>query len=207
MTHLDSLGHLFWNGQMYNGRPASAVGQMTGANEGSIEVAGGGVVTRGVLLDVPRALGVEWVAHDHRITPQDLEAAESLAGVAVRTGDAVLIRTGRDVARDARGPFLPMRDGAAGLSAACMPWLRERDVAVLGADAAHEAHPSPYSLLQFPVHVLGIVAMGLWLLDNAILEELACAAVEDGRWEFLLVLAPLKLQRGTGSVVNPIAMF
>src|ERR1700676_156335 len=99
MTHLDALSHLFWNGKMYNGRPASRVDQATGAKDGSIEDAGNGVVTRGILLDMPRALGVPYLEPHKSIPPDELEAAEAMAGVQVRSGDAVLIRTGRDVDR------------------------------------------------------------------------------------------------------------
>jgi kynurenine formamidase len=206
MTHLDSLGHLFWNGKMYNDRPASRVDQATGCKDGSIEDAGDGVVTRGVLLDVPRALGVPCLEAVQRITPQELEAAEALAGVQVRSGDAVLIRTGRDADRAERGPHLPDKDGCAGLSASCLPWIRERGIALLGSDVAHDPMPSPYDRIEGAVHSVGIVAMGLWLLDNAYLDDLAAAAAEVSQWEFLFALGPLKLKRGTGSPVNPLAV-
>jgi len=207
MTHLDSLGHLFWNGQMYNGRPASRVDQVTGAKDGSIEDAGGGVVTRGVLLDIPRAVGLEHLPENFRIGPHDLEAAEDMAGLRVGAGDALLVRTGRDVNRAQRGPHLPEHGGGAGLSAAALPWIKERGVGLIGSDVANDAFPSPYLAMDTPVHVIGIVGMGLWLLDNAYLEELAVATAEEKRWEFLFTLAPLKLKRGTGSPVNPLAVF
>lgn len=206
MTHLDSLGHLFWNGKMYNGRPASRVDQATGARDGSIEDAGEGVVTRGVLLDVPRALGVRYLESGYRVTPDELESAEVMAGVRVRGGDAVLIRTGRDADRAVRGPHVPDEQGCAGLSASCLPWIRERGIAVLGSDSAHDAMPSVYQRLAGPIHSVGIVAMGLWLLDNAYLDGLASAAAEVSRWEFLFAMGPLKLKRGTGSPVNPLAV-
>jgi kynurenine formamidase len=206
MTHLDSLCHLFWNGKMYNGRPASRVGQATGAMDGSIEDAGGGVMTRGVLLDLPCALGVPYLEPGHHITPDELESAEVMAGVQVRSGDAVLIRTGRDVDRAQRGPHLPDEHGCAGLSASCLPWIRERGIALLVSDVAHDAMPSLYHRLDGPIHSVGIVAMGLWLLDNAYLDALAAATAEASQWEFLFALGPLKLKRGTGSPVNPLAV-
>jgi len=206
ITHLDSLGHLFWNGKMYNGRPADRVDQVTGAKDGSIEDAGGGVVTRGVLLDMPRTLGVPYLPAGYAITPEELEAAETLAGLTVQSGDAVLIRTGRDVDRVQRGPHTPEEDGCAGLSPSCLPWIRDRGIAVLGSDVAHDAMPSPYESLAGPIHSVGIVAMGLWLLDNADLEELADATAEASRWEFLFTMGTLKLKRGTGSPVNPVAV-
>jgi kynurenine formamidase len=206
MTHLDSLGHLFWNGKMYNDRPASRVDQVTGAKDGSIEDAGDGVMTRGVLLDMPLAFGVPYLEPGHGITPGELESAAVMAGVQIRSGDAVLIRTGRDVDRAERGPHLPDEHGTAGLAASCLPWIRERGIAVLGSDVAHDAMPSPYSQLAAAIHSVGIVAMGLWLLDNAYLEDLAAAAAEASQWEFLFAMGPLKLKRGTGSPVNPLAV-
>lgn len=206
MTHLDALGHLFWNGQMYNGRPASRVDQVTGAKDGSVEDAGGGITTRGVLLDIPRALGVPYLESTHRVTPDDLEAAEQAGGVTVRSGDALLIRTGRDVDRAKRGPHVPDKDGGAGLSASCLPWLKERGVAVLGSDVAHDAFPSLYHQMETPIHLVCIVSMGMWLLDNAYLDDLADAAAELSQWEFLFSMGPLKLKRGTGSPVNPLAV-
>jgi kynurenine formamidase len=206
MTHLDSLGHLFWNGKMYNDRPASRVDQATGAKDGSIEDAGDGVMTRGVLLDMPLAFGVPYLEPGHGITPGELESAAVMAGVQIRSGDAVLIRTGRDVDRAERGPHLPDEHGTAGLAASCLPWIRERGIAVLGSDVAHDAMPSPYSQLAAAIHSVGIVAMGLWLLDNAYLEDLAAAAAEASQWEFLFAMGPLKLKRGTGSPVNPLAV-
>jgi kynurenine formamidase len=206
ITHLDSLGHLFWNGRMYNDRPASRVTQTTGAKDGSIEDAGDGIVTRGVLLDVVRLLGVPYLDDRYVITPADLEATEAMAGVQVRSGDAVIVRTGRDADRTARGPHLPNDHGSAGLGPACLPWIHERGIALLASDVANDAMPSPFSLMPGPIHSVGIVGMGLWLLDNAYLEDLADTAAELSQWEFLFSVGPLKLKRGTGSPVNPIAV-
>jgi kynurenine formamidase len=207
LTHLDSLGHLFWNARMYNGRPASRVEQVTGARDGSIEDAGGGIVTRGVLLDLPRALGLEYLEPEHRVSPSELESAEVAAGVTIEPGDAVLVRVGRDVDRAQRGPHDPDRSGTPGLSARCAEWFRERDVALLGSDVAHDPLPSIYRLMEMPIHVLCLVSMGLWLLDNAYLEDLADVVSAEGRSSFLLMLGPLKLKRGTGSAVNPLVLF
>jgi kynurenine formamidase len=206
MTHLDALSHLFWNGKMYNGRPASRVDQSTGAKDGSIEDAGNGAVTRGILLDIPRTLGVPYLEPHKRITAAELEAAEEMAGVRVRSGDALLIRTGRDADRDTRGLHLPDKTGCAGLSGSCLPWLKDRGVSVLVSDVAHDALPSIYQHISGPIHLVGIVGMGLWLLDNAYLDDLAAVAAELSRWEFLFALGPLKLKRGTGSPVNPLAV-
>jgi kynurenine formamidase len=206
VTHLDSLSHLFWNKRSYNGRPASDVSTVSGAATGSVEVARHGVVTRGVLLDLAGARGEEWLEPGEALTPADLERAEQEQGVTVGAGDVLLVRTGRDARRAAKGPVHPDHEGAPGLHYSCLPYLHERQIAVLGSDAANDVLPSHVSGFEMPVHTVGIVAMGLWLLDNAYLEDLGRRCRERASWEFLVALAPLLLKRSTGSPVNPIAV-
>ena len=206
ITHLDSLAHIFWNGQMFNGRPSSMVTTSEGATWESIEVLQDGVVSRGVLLDAPRHRGVKWLDLGETILPSELDAIEEAQGVRVREGDILLVRTGHYRRRNEEGPR-PIDDGWPGLHGACLPWVRERGVAVLGGDTVSDPSPSSYPNLRMPFHQIGIPHMGLWLIDNCNLEELAAACEERGRWEFLLTLAPLRIRYGTGSPVNPIALF
>jgi kynurenine formamidase len=105
------------------------------------------------------------------------------------------------------GPDNVGRDGRAGWHAACLPWLHERGVAVIACDTAQDAIPSGYEKIRNPIHSVGIVAMGLWLLDNCDLEPLASTCTELGRWQFLFTLAPLTWVGATGSPANPIATF
>lgn len=205
VTHLDALSHYFWDGHMYNGRPAARVTSAQGATWHAVAALADGVLTRGVLLDVARVRGVPWLEPGEGVFPDDLAAAEARAEVTVGPGDAVLLRTGYGRKRRERGPDDVRAVGRAGWHAACLPWLRERDVAVIGADTAQDVHPSGYPALRSPVHAVGIVAMGLWLLDNCDLEPLADACERLGRAEFQLQLAPLRIAGGTGSPVNPIA--
>ncbi len=165
-----------------------------------------GVTTRGMLLDVARVRGVRWLEPGEGVFPDDLEAAEQLAGVRVEAGDAVLLRTGYGARKLERGPDAVRAVGRAGWHAACLPWLHERDVALIGCDTAQDVHPSGYPSMRSPVHAIGIVAMGLWLLDNCNLEELAATCQRLGRHEFQLQLAPLRIAGATGSPVNPIAL-
>lgn len=206
MTHLDALNHVSWNGQLYNGRPVHAVTTSRGGAFGSGELASPGVLARGILLDVPAALGVDWVDPATPITPAQFEACERAAGVQVRAGDVVLVRTGRD--RRAASPQLPAAERArmAGLDVECVPWLRERDVAMLCGEGMHEVVPARYPDLATPVHVLALVGAGLWLIDNLALDELAgvCRARES--WQFAFVLAPIALKNSTGIPVNPLAL-
>ena len=164
------------------------------------------MVTRGVLLDPPRVQGRPWLEPGEALHPEDLERAEEAAGVRVGPGDVLLVRTGRWALRAANGPWNP-REKLAGLHASCLPWLRERDVAALGCDGVSDVVPSGIEGAPLPIHTVAIVALGLHLLDNLELEGLSAACAEEGRSEFLLMLAPLVIPGGTASPLNPIAVF
>ncbi|HEX3335663.1 MAG TPA: cyclase family protein [Jatrophihabitans sp.] len=211
-THLDALSHMFWDGRMYNDRPAALVSSTMGATSNDVQACADGISTRGVLLDIPALHGVEWLEPGTGVGPDDLEAAERRQGVRVESGDAVLLRTGH--VRRARAMF-PDRYAEgdwsltqAGWSASCLPWLHERGAALIGADNMQDQKPSGYEEqdLPVPVHAVGLVAMGLWLLDNCDLEQLAQACENASRWEFFLSITPLRMPGGTGSPVNPIAI-
>jgi kynurenine formamidase len=203
-SHMDALCHIFWNQQMYNGYPAAKM-TSRGAEANAIDVAREGVVSRGILLDIPRLLGKDFLAKGEAITSEDLVAAEERQGVHVEEGDMLLVRTGRKAQEQAEGET-PFMQGAAGLHASAMPWLKERGVAVLGSDGVSDVIPSGCPVIQ-PVHALTLVALGIHLLDNLSLEPLAAACAARNRWAFQFVVAPLVLERGTGSAVNPLAIF
>jgi kynurenine formamidase len=207
ITHIDAPSHYFWEGQLYNGRSCNAVTSREGASASSVEVLRDGVVSRGVLLDVARTRGVRWLEPGVGVMPEDLEAAERAAGVQVESGDILLVRTGYYGRRLAEGAVHPLQAGTPALHAACCPWLRERGVAMIGTDTHNDIHPPPYPSMGNSFHVVCLVAMGLWLIDNANLEDLAQTALRLGRCEFLLTVAPLRLRGVTGSPVNPIAVF
>jgi len=206
VTHVDSLCHIFRDGRMYKGHPASEVSTASGAAIQSVDAIRDGIVGRGVLLDIPRLRGVEWLDTDEGVYPEDLEAAEAAAGVTVGPGDILLCRFGAMAMRNALGPTRAVFDRRAGLHAACCPWLHERQVAALGSDTAQDVFPSGYASVRAPLHQVGIVAMGLCLIDNCDLEALARVCAELGRSEFLLTIGALRIERGTGSPVNPIAV-
>jgi kynurenine formamidase len=205
ITHLDALNHVSWNGQLYNGRPAAVVTATRGGAFGSGERVSRGIVTRGVLLDIPELLGADWVEPASPITAEQLAACDRKCGTGVRSGDTVMIRTGRD-RRLAAGAGRPAEGELAGVDIDCLPWLHEREVALLGAEGMHEVVPARYAGLATPVHVLALVGMGLWLLDNLALDELAAACRAAGSWEFLFMLAPIALKNSTGIPVNPLAV-
>lgn len=207
VTHLDSLAHVFWDGMMYGGVPASKVSDLQGALVHDVLSVSGGVITRGVLLDIARLRGVDVLDADDHVYPEDLEAAERAAGVRVEPGDVVLMRTGESGARRAARREYNANKPRSGFQAACLPWIHERGVAMLASDVAQDPSPTGYSSVTIPIHMVGIVAMGLWLIDNCQLEDLAEECARLGRWEFQFALAPIRFQGVTGSPVNPLAVF
>jgi kynurenine formamidase len=207
VTHIDGLSHIFWDGCMYNGKPAELVTAPFGATQHAITALHDGVVTRGVLLDVAGCRGADWLDPGEGVMPSDLEEAEEREGVRAEAGDVVLLRTGYGRKVRELGPDDVGRDGRAGWQAACLPWLHERGVALIACDTAQDVIPSGYEKIRNPIHSVGIVAMGLWLLDNCDLEALATTCAGLGRWQFLFTLAPLRWVGATGSPANPIAIF
>ncbi len=201
-THIDALCHVFAQGRMYNGRSAADV-KSTGARSNTIMAARDGIVGRGVLLDVPRAQGFDFIDSEDFITSAQLEAVADAQNVTVGKGDILLVRLGRDVRRDRFAD-----QAVPGLDPRVVEWLHARQVAVLGGDGVHDPIPSGriHRDWAMPIHMLGLAAMGLHLLDNLHLEALAEACANLGRWEFQLTLAPLPIAGGTGSPLNPIAV-
>ena len=191
---------------MYNGFDMAEV-RSNGTRRNSIMAARDGIVSRGILLDIPRLRSVDWLQPDDRITPDELTAAEEQQNVHVEEGDILLVATGRDARRDSTGAWDPMSEGLAGLDASCIPWLHERGIAVLGSDGGSDALPSGVEGWAMPFHQILIVAMGVHLIDNMQLGRLMAACAERDRWEFLLTIAPLRLERGTASPINPLAIF
>lgn len=203
-THLDALCHFFWKGHLYNGFPISTV-RSTGAHRCAITVGEEGIISRGVLLDIPALRGRDWLDPGEAIHPADLEAAEERQSVRVQEGDILLVRTGRH--RRAARLGRSNAEVLAGLHAACLPWLHERRIAVLGSDGINDVRPSRIRGVPQPIHLVAIAGMGLHLLDNAQFDDLADACAARRRWAFLLTINPLRLPRGTASPVNPVALF
>ena len=205
ITHLDALCHVLVGDRMYNNVPASEV-KSTGATTNSLGAPARGIVTRGVLLDIPRVRDTEWLELGDAVLPEDLDAAAARAGVVVRSGDALLVSTGRDARRRALGPWSPFA-GLAGLHPECLPWLADHEVAVLCGDGISDILPPDFtSGWAFPIHQCAIAGMGLHLIDNLALDALADACMEASRWEFLFSVAPLRAEQATGCADNPVAV-
>jgi kynurenine formamidase len=205
VSHLDALCHVFHDGLMYNGVPATEV-KSIGALRNSVMAASDGIASRGVLLDIPRLRGVPWLEPGDSVTVAELDAAAADAGVAVEAGDILLVSTGRDARRAEHGPWDPIGVGLAGLAPECIPWIREHDVAVLGSDGVSDPLPNNENGWPVPIHMCCLVAMGVPLLDNLDLSRLATACATEGKWEFLFTVAPLQIEGGTGSPINPVAV-
>src|SRR5260370_21896146 len=171
-THIDALCHVFWQNKMYNGFDASEVGSH-GAKKCAIASTRAGIVSRGVLLDIPRLKKIEWMEPGQKILPEDLDAAEKAQKVHVEEGDVLLIRTGRAAMRKVKGGWDPMRVGLPGLDASCLPWLHERRIAVLGCDAVSHVVPSGYDGVMLPIHVRTLVPIGVHLIYNPALHALS----------------------------------
>jgi kynurenine formamidase len=204
-SHIDAFCHVAFDGFLFDGAPASS-DTAKGAQAGAIEVLKAGLVGRGVLLDVPRVRGVPWVEPGEHVFREDLEAAEQAQGVRVTTGDILLVRTGHTRRLAELGPW-DTRQAKAGLHPTAASFLAERRVAALGSDGNSDTAPSTTEGVGFPIHVLTLNAMGVHLLDYLQFEDVTghCEALR--RWEFLFAAAPLRIVGGTGSPINPTAVF
>ena len=208
-THIDALCHISYNGLTYNGKPAEEVLTSKGATTLDIAAYGNGLVGRGVLLDVPRFRGVDWLEPGEAVTRAELEACEEAQGVRLGEGDILVFRTGHHGRRLAKGAWDngPGGEGKAGLHVDTIPWMHERKIAAFLPDGDGEAIPSVVDGMTYPIHPLQIVAMGMLASDSLQFEDLARACIEEQRFEFMVVGLPLRLPGGTGSPWNPIAIF
>jgi kynurenine formamidase len=204
-SHIDAFCHVAFDGMLFDGQPAESV-TAQGAQVGTVDILKDGLVGRAVLLDVPRVRGVPWVEPGEHVFREDLEAAESEQGVRVEPGDILLVRTGHTRRLAELGPW-NTPEAKAGLHPTAASFLADRQVAALGSDGNNDTAPSTTEGVGFPIHVLAINAMGVHLLDYLQFEDVVPHCEEVGRWEFLFVGAPLRIARGTGSPLNPIAIF
>ena len=200
-SHIDGLPHFAHKGKLYNGFGFDTI-KPTGATKLGIHNVKNGIVTRGVLVDMAWFKGVDYLEPGTAITIADLEAWEKKTGITVGSGDVLLVRTGRWARVREKGVWNFVM-AAAGMHASVAPWLKSRDVALIGCDVM----PSGVEGLANPLHELVLVGLGLRILDNLNLDDVAAAAKSRDRWEFMFVGAPLRVVGGTGSPLNPLAVF
>ncbi len=203
-THIDALCHVWNEDGMWEGREPSEVLTFSGARYGTIDEWSDGILTRGVLLDVPKHRGEPYVTLEEPVHGWELDDIVEEEGLRIEPGDAVMVYCGREAYALDHGGVWAGGPKRAGLHASCLPFIRDNDLSILGWDMLDE-YPNEYDI-PWTVHG-AIFAYGTALLDNALLQPLAEACVEQGRYEFMLSINPLKVIGGTGSPVNPIAVF
>ena len=184
VSHLDALCHVAYNGKVYNGFNFEDVASKEdGCTRLGVTNSKDGLVTRGVLVDLP----------GRAVRREDIEAWEAETGITISSGDALFLRTGRDVGQT--GGYHP----------SLIPFFKERDIALLGSDVPQEG--GQVQGVPVPIHVFALVSLGVRLFDNLGLEELARTANELGRWEFMFMASPTGVPNGAGAAINPIAVF
>jgi len=211
-SHLDAVDcHVMSEGKGYNGVSMEDIKAMGGCPKGNINALKDGIVTRGILFDATRLPGKStsqgWLEPGTAIHREDLEALEKLERVKVSPGDVILLYTGRWKRRAALGPW-PNATGFAGYHADVAYFIKERGVSFIGSDGPNDVLPSglPQSI-GIPLHQLALVAMGVSIFDNLDFERAAAEARRLNRYEFLFMAAPLRIDKGTGSPLNPLAIF
>ncbi len=203
-THIDALCHVWDEHGMWGGRDPKAVLTTQGTQWGDVDQWRDGIITRGVLLDIPRHRQTPHVTLERPVHGWELEEAAQAQGVRLEPGDALLVYSGRESWQAANPTWSGYSPPSPGLHASCLPFIRDHDIAVLGWDLM-DAAPNEYGL-PWTVHG-ALFAYGVALLDNSLLEPLAHACAEEGRYTFMLTIAPLRVPGGTGSPANPIALF
>jgi kynurenine formamidase len=205
LTHLDAIAHVYRGQDVYNGRKASEVATPSGLKYCDMLAQKDGIFTRGVLLDIAAVRGVEWLTPDQGVTAADLEAAETRQRLRVESGDCIFVYTGLQKREAAEGPEnLGQR---VGIMPDALRWMHRREIAVYSGDCV-DAFPNPYSIRYvIYFHAIALAALGLVLLDIPALEPLVDLCSKLRRSDFLVTMAPLRLKGGTGSPVNPIAIF
>lgn len=207
ITHMDSLAHWMWEDYIYNGYPSSVVTVSQGATKGAITALQTGLFTRAVLIDIPLLLNIPYPQPlDFEIHPALLDKALEKFNISIEPGNVVLLRTGFWRYNLDHGIVDP-RKGSPGLYPSATIWLHQHNVSLLGTDTPGDRMPALYRHMKMPTHTIGIVGMGMWILDNADFEALSKECFKRKQWEFALLLSPLMMEGATGSPTTPLVMF
>ena len=205
-SHIDALCHILYKDQTYNGYARADVNTDKGCTKLGIDALKNGIITRGILIDLPRLKSIPYLEPGTPVYVEDLEAWEKKAGVKVSSGDAIFLRTGRWARRAAVGPWA-VGQREAGFHASVAPWIKARGVAFVGSDDAQDVVPSLVEGINLPIHTLLLTGLGINLLDNQDLEDVANMSAKLNRWEFMLTIAPVPVTGGTGFPLNALATF
>ena len=195
-THIDALCHVSHNDTFYNGYPAREVMSETGCSNLAIDTLAGGIVTRGIVIDIPYLKGVEALPPGTHVYPEDIEAFEKMAGIRIGSGDAIFLHTGR---------WSRPEESVSGYDLSVAPWLKRRDVAIVGGDGGQDV--GQIEGLAAPLHKYIVVALGANIIDAADLQIAVETARRLKRWEFMLTVLPVAVPQATGFPVNPIGIF
>lgn len=211
-SHLDAVGcHIMYKGKGYNGVPWEEVEAANGCPKSSIIVHKNGILTRGILFDATllpgKATAQGWLEPGTAITYDDLVELERIEGIRVEPGDVILLYTGRWKRREALGPWSPRDVGVAGFHANVAYFMKERGVSFIGHDLWNDVTPSGVENVFLPLHSLALASMGVAIFDNLDLGLAAETARRLNRYEFMFTAAPLRIDMGMGSPINPIATF
>ncbi len=204
-THWDTLAHVGYGGVLYNGVPNSVVTEADGATRLGVEAIGP-VTSRGIVLDVARALDEDPLPGGHPITADDLDAALGLTGITPEPGDVALVRTGQlAVLRAGDKKRFSMQ--SPGLSTKSIEWLHAHQWAAVATDAlTFECYPCEDPAVLFPVHMIQLRDMGLLQGQLWDLDMLASDCASDGAYGCLLVANPVPITHGIGGIVAPVAV-
>ena len=211
-SHLDAVNcHIMWEGKGYNGRSTEEIRAAGGCPKGNINVLKDGVVTRAILFDgtlLPgKATPQGWLEPGTAIHREDLETLEKMEHVKVAPGDVILLHTGRWKRRATLGAW-GRETGFAGYQADVAYFIKERGVSFIGGDGPNDVSPSGFpEVIRNPIHKLTLVAMGVSIFDNLDFDRAVEQARRLNRYEFLFTAAPLRIEKGTGSPLNPLAIF
>jgi len=211
-SHMDAVDcHVMYEGKGYNGRSMEDIKAAGGCPKGNITALKDGIVTRAILFDATRLPGKAspqgWLEPGTAVHREDLETLEKLEHVKVAPGDVILLYTGRWKRRAEKGPW--GRDvGFAGYHADVAYFLKERGVSFIGSDGPTDTMPSGFPApIRIPLHQLALASMGVDIFDNLDFERAVEHARQLNRYEFLFSAAPLRVALGTGSPLNPLAIF
>ncbi len=203
-THIDALCHVWDENGGWDGVDHNENVQFDGVRHGTVDEWSDGILTRGVLLDVVKHRGGEHVTLDTPVHGGELEEIAAAEGITLQPGDAVCVYSGREKFSAANGGVWTRGAERPGLHASCLPFIRDNEMSLLVWDMM-DAAPNEYDV-PWTVHG-AIFAYGVALVDNSLLEPLADVCAEEGRYEFMLTVNPLRVLGGTGSPANPIAVF
>lgn len=206
-THWDALAHIFFDGKMWNGYSAEEVTSW-GAKRNGIDNYRDSVVGRGILLDLPKFLGKDWLEAGFAITGQHMDDCAKSQGIEIRRGDFVMLRTGQIKQCRTRGSWGDYAGGnAPGLAFDTLEWLYESEIAALATDTwGVEVRPNEFNFVNQPWHRVAVPQIGLLVGEMFDFEKLAEDCAGDGRYEFFFMAEPLPVIGSVGGPVNPIAI-